>query len=77
LRKQGYVIGVVGDLYQLGAEPVSTEALSSGEQRTFREAGLSRLHGGQAGDSASVDTQLTLLPSDGLAHYDDGLGRAA
>ena len=68
LCREGYPIGVVGGLYQLGEEQASTEALSSGEAAQVSEAGLSRLREDQTGDSASVSADLTLFPS-GSSHY--------
>ena len=69
----GYNIGwvmVEGEKrYFLVAEPVSTEALSSGDRPVAGEAGLPRRVRDQAGDSASVDTQLALLPSS-VSPYD-------
>lgn len=69
----GYNIGwemVKGEKrYFLIVEPVSTEALPSGDQSGVYEAGLPGLVRDQAGGSASVDTQLTLLPSS-VSPYD-------
>ena len=77
LRRQRYVIGVVGDLYQLGDELAFTEALSSGEAAIIGEADLSRLREDQTGDSASVSAVQPLFELRPVSAIDPMLDEAA
>jgi hypothetical protein len=77
LRKQGYRIGIVGGLFQLGEEPACTEALPSGEQLISHEVGLPGLREDQAGGSASVHAIPTLFEVAPLSAIDPMLDEAA
>jgi hypothetical protein len=75
LAREGVVVGEDRDRFYPVSGP--TEALSSFEQPESHQAGLPGLRGDQAGDSASVEPDLTLFESRvGAGHYDD-LGEAA